>query len=101
MKVTELIERLKELPGDAIVMDFSDFAGGEVLDVKYEPVSQTVWVSKDMPESGIQLDTILTPEKHLAAILFAWQESDGVHIHKDLRTALTGAEADFDGVEGY
>lgn len=99
MRVSDLIDKLKELPGDAVVMDFSDGLGDEIVDVKYESVSQTVWVSKDIPLSGI--DPMLTPEKHLAAILVAWQESDGVHIHRDLRTALTGAEADFDGVEGY
>lgn len=43
----------------------------------------------------------MTPEKHLAAILTAWGETDGWRINRSLDEALKDAEADFDGVEEY
>ena len=41
----------------------------------------------------------MSPEKHLAAILTAWNETDGYSIYPNLNKALQDAEADFDGVE--
>lgn len=41
----------------------------------------------------------MTPEKHLAAILTAWHETDSYTITDDLAEALHNAERDFDGVE--
>lgn len=41
----------------------------------------------------------MTPEKHLANILSAYNETDGSHISSNLREALAIAEEDFDGVE--
>ena len=41
----------------------------------------------------------LTPEKHLANILAAYNETDGNDISANLREALSLAEEDFDGVE--
>lgn len=99
MRVSDLIDQLKELPGDAEVMDYSGVGAPWNGTVKYEECTQTVWL-EDKPVAP-KAPSRMDPERHLAAILVAWQESDGVHIHKDLRTALTGAEADFDGVEGY
>ena len=99
MKVSELVSQLKELPQDADIMDYSGVGAPWTGTVKYEECTQTVWF-EDKPRAPAE-DPILTPEKHLAAILAAWTESDGVHIHKVLRSALTAAEADFDGVEGY
>ena len=45
----------------------------------------------------------MTPEKHLAAILQAWNETDGYTITPEMNAALEAAEKDFDGVEdvGY
>ena len=97
MKVSELINQLKELPGDAIVMDYSDGDGNEVLHVKYDAPSQTVWMSGDIPLSGAELQ--MSTEKHLAAILTAWNTTDGYKIYPELHDALRAAELDFDGVE--
>lgn len=41
----------------------------------------------------------LTPEKHLAAILAAYSDTDGYLISNAMSVALRAAEADFDGVE--
>lgn len=41
----------------------------------------------------------MSPEKHLAAILTAWHETNGFHISFELKDALEEAEKDFDGVE--
>ena len=41
----------------------------------------------------------MTAEKHLAAILAAWNETDGYGISVEMNEALTLAEKDFDGVE--
>lgn len=41
----------------------------------------------------------LSPAEHLAAILTAYHESDGLHISYELKEMLDLAEADFDGVE--
>lgn len=42
---------------------------------------------------------MMTVEKHLAAILTAWGETDGYGISVELDEALTLAAKDFDGVE--
>lgn len=41
----------------------------------------------------------MTPERHLAAILNAWDGTDGHYISSDLRDALDTAQRDFDGIE--
>lgn len=42
---------------------------------------------------------MMTPEKHLAAILAAWNHTDGRDISDEMADALELAEKDFDGVE--
>lgn len=42
---------------------------------------------------------MMTPEKHLAAILTTWRETDGYMISNEMAEALSIAEKDFDGVE--
>lgn len=41
----------------------------------------------------------VSAEKHLAAILAAWNKTDGYLISSEMHAALELAEADFDGVE--
>ena len=41
----------------------------------------------------------MSPEKHLAAILAAWQETDGRHITVELNEALNNAEDEFEEIE--